>query len=79
MAAAMRVTFESNPPLHFGSKKGDVAVLKLYDQRFATELRQFYRAEPHDQKLEDEYTHDLLINPPITDEHTTRAPTGEVE
>jgi hypothetical protein len=47
MAVVLRVSFQSEPPTRFGLHQGDVAVLKLYDRRFAEDLHQRHRASPY--------------------------------
>jgi len=68
MSVVAKVKFDKGMPGHPTIHKGDVAVLKLYDRRFADGLRKMYGAQKHSQALEEEYQADLLRRIPTDDD-----------
>src|SRR5947207_14946788 len=67
MSVVTKVKFDNSIPGHPKIRKGDVAVLKLYDRRFADCLRNKYGAPKHSHVLEEEYQADLFRRIPTED------------
>lgn len=63
MAVVLRVSLENKPPTGIG-QKGDIVVLKLYDRRFAEDLRRNHRAAQYTSALDAEYLQELIKKPP---------------
>jgi hypothetical protein len=51
MSVVLRISFENEPPTSIG-KKEDAVILKLYDRRFAEDLRRNHRAASYTAALE---------------------------
>ncbi|KAI9790163.1 MAG: hypothetical protein M1816_005363 [Peltula sp. TS41687] len=66
MSVVAQVILNKNPPS--STQMGDVAVLKLYDRRFAEELRGFFEAEDYGEAEEEEYQLEVFHHPSPNDE-----------